>query len=175
MDSWSWALIIVVSAAFGLWLLSHIVEALRPSPDTPAALRWAPQIPIGYADVGGVKLRFIKTGAGPTIVLLHTLRTQLDLFEKMIPDLSKRFTVYALDYPGHGYSDIPKARYDAAFFADAVAGVSRGLKLTVTISKSFPGSSDSTFSALARPLITTVHNIGQSEYANTSTTGRRPK
>jgi len=122
MDSWSWALIIVVSAAFGLWLLSYIVDALRVPPDTPAALRWAPQIPIGYADVGGVKLRFIKAGAGPTIVLLHTLRTQLDLFEKMIPDLSKRFTVYALDYPGHGYSDIPMARYDAAFFADAVEG-----------------------------------------------------
>jgi len=40
----------------------------------------------------------------------------------MIPDLSKRFTVYALDYPGHGYSDIRPARYDAAFFADAVEG-----------------------------------------------------
>jgi pimeloyl-ACP methyl ester carboxylesterase len=50
------------------------------------------------------------------------VRTQLDLFERMIPDLSKRFTVYALDYPGHGYSDIPQAPYDATFFANAVEG-----------------------------------------------------
>ena len=49
-------------------------------------------------------------------------RTQLDLFEKVIPELSKHFTVYALDYPGHGYSDIPKARYDAAFFTETVEG-----------------------------------------------------
>jgi hypothetical protein len=28
----------------------------------------------------------------------------------------------ALDHPGHGYSDIPQARYDAAFFTKAVEG-----------------------------------------------------
>jgi pimeloyl-ACP methyl ester carboxylesterase len=55
-------------------------------------------------------------------VLLHTLRTQLDLLEKVVPELAKHFTVYALDYPGHGYSDIPKAQYDAAFFTRAVEG-----------------------------------------------------
>jgi pimeloyl-ACP methyl ester carboxylesterase len=37
-----------------------------------------------------------------------------------VPDLAGSFTVYALDYPGHGYSDIPRTRYDAEFFADAV-------------------------------------------------------
>jgi pimeloyl-ACP methyl ester carboxylesterase len=121
--------IIVAGACFALWLVSHIVEALRPSPDSPAALRWAPDIPVGYVDVGGARLRFIKMGAGPTIVLLHTLRTQLDLFERMIPDLSKRFTVYALDYPGHGYSDIPQVRYDATFFANAVEGFLHKLDL----------------------------------------------
>jgi pimeloyl-ACP methyl ester carboxylesterase len=93
---------------------------LRPSPKTPAVLHWAPGIPIQYADVGSARLRFITTGAGPTLVLLHTLRTQLDLFEKVIPELAKHFTVYAVDYPGHGWSDVPKARYDAPFFAAAV-------------------------------------------------------
>ena len=56
------------------------------------------------------------------LVLLHTLRTQLDLFEKIVPKPSKHFTVDALDYPGHGDSDIPEARYDAAFFTEAVEG-----------------------------------------------------
>ena len=55
-------------------------------------------------------------------MLLHTLRTQLDLFEKVVPELSRHFTVYALDYPGHGYSDIPNARYDASTFTAAVEG-----------------------------------------------------
>ena len=62
-------------------------------------------------------------------MLLHTLRTQLDLFEKVVPDLSRHFTVYALDYPGHGYSDIPNARYDASFFTAAVEGFLEKLDL----------------------------------------------
>jgi pimeloyl-ACP methyl ester carboxylesterase len=120
MNSWLLALIVIAGAGFGLWLVSHFIEALRPSPKTPAALRWALEIPIQHVDVASARLRFIKTGAGPTLVLLHTLRTQLDLFERMIPDLAKRFTVYAVDFPGHGYSDIPKTRYDAPFFTAAV-------------------------------------------------------
>jgi pimeloyl-ACP methyl ester carboxylesterase len=110
-----------VGSAVGLWLVSHITEAMRPVPQTPETLRWAPDIPIGYLDVGGCKLRYIRAGHGPNLVLLHTLRTQLDLFEKVVPELARRFTVYALDYPGHGYSDIPEAQYDAEFFAESVA------------------------------------------------------
>jgi hypothetical protein len=76
---------------------------------------------IGYLDIGGCKLRYIKAGRGPNLVLFHTLRTQLDLFEILVPELARRFTIYALDYPGHGYSDIPEAQYDAEFFAESVA------------------------------------------------------
>ena len=50
------------------------------------------------------------------------MRTQLELFEKVVPELAVHFTVYALDYAGHGYSDIPKARYNADFFTDSVEG-----------------------------------------------------
>jgi pimeloyl-ACP methyl ester carboxylesterase len=122
VDSWLFGFIGVAGAGFGLWLLSFVVEALRPVPKAPTVLGWAPEIPINYVEVGGTKLRYTRSGSGPVVVLLHTLRTQLDLFEKVVPELSKRFTVYALDYPGHGYSDIPNARYDAAFFTKAVEG-----------------------------------------------------
>jgi pimeloyl-ACP methyl ester carboxylesterase len=60
-------------------------------------------------------------GDGPPLVLLHTLRTQLDMFSKLIPALATRFRVYALDYPGHGYSDSPDADYSAEYFIGSVA------------------------------------------------------
>ncbi len=123
------ALLMFAGIGIGLWLVSFAIEAVRPVPYPPASLRWAPEIKIDYVEVGGNKLRFIKSGAGPALVLLHTLRTQLDLFEKLIPELSQQFTVYALDYPGHGYSDIPASRYDAAFFSDAVEGFLERLDL----------------------------------------------
>ena len=96
--------------------VSLVVEALRKKPKRPTTLAWAPAIPIRYADIGGVQARYIKTGSGPTLVLLHTLRTQLDIFQKVIPQLAKDFTVYAVDYPGHGWSDIPRADYTPEFF-----------------------------------------------------------
>jgi len=104
-------LIGALASVVALVVISYIVEALRPVPMPPERLSWAPSIPIQHADIGGIKVRHIKTGAGPNLVLLHTLRTQLDIFEKIIPRLAMRFTVHAYDYPGHGWSDIPDADY----------------------------------------------------------------
>jgi pimeloyl-ACP methyl ester carboxylesterase len=118
----------VASPVF-LAVISMFVEALRRPPKPPEKLAWAPGIPIRYVSVGGVKLRYIKAGAGPNLVLLHTLRTQLDIFQKVIPELSREFTVYAPAYPGHGYSDIPKAEYDANFFVRVVEGFLDALNL----------------------------------------------
>ena len=114
------ALLLVL--AVGIVLISLIVEGTRPAVPAPERLGWAPDIPIRYQMVHGNRLRYIQTGEGPPLLLLHTLRTQLDIFQKIIPTLAARFTVYALDYPGHGYSDIPKADYEPKLFVDAVAG-----------------------------------------------------
>jgi pimeloyl-ACP methyl ester carboxylesterase len=92
-------------------LISYAVEALRRRPTAPARALWGPGVSINYATIGGIQVRYLKTGRGPNLVLLHTLRTQLDIFQKIIPELAKQFTVYACDYPGHGWSDIPDARY----------------------------------------------------------------
>jgi alpha-beta hydrolase superfamily lysophospholipase len=101
-------IIIFIMLGLAPVFLSYLVEVLRKKPETPNALNWSDDIQIQYININGVRLRYIETGKGPALVLLHTLRTQLDIFQKVIPDLSKHFTVYALDYPGHGYSDIPK-------------------------------------------------------------------
>jgi pimeloyl-ACP methyl ester carboxylesterase len=115
-------LLIVVVSLILLVLVSFGVEALRRRPSTPKALYWGPKIPIKTTVIDGNTLRYIKTGKGRNLVLLHTLRTQLDIFEKLVPLLSKSFTVYALDYPGHGFSDIPKTDYDPDLFVKSVEG-----------------------------------------------------
>ena len=61
----------------------------------------------------GSRLRYFTAGTGRSLVLLHTVRTQLDYFQKVIPQLWDSFTVYALDLPGMGWSDIVSgAGYD---------------------------------------------------------------
>ena len=69
--------------------------------------RWMAADAVAFVRLGmGERLRFVKTGSGPDLVLMHTVRTQLDLFQFVIPRLAQHFTVYAFDLPGFGWSDI---------------------------------------------------------------------
>jgi pimeloyl-ACP methyl ester carboxylesterase len=70
---------------------------------------------------GGATLRYLKTGDGPPLVLIHTIRTQLEYFRDAIPLLAGRYTVYAVDLPGHGYSSIDKkVAYDEPCLRKAI-------------------------------------------------------
>lgn len=72
---------------------------------------------------GGHTLRYLKAGSGRPLVLLHTIRTQLDYFHEAIPALAEQYTVYALDLPGHGHSSIDtRANYDEPYLRSAVIG-----------------------------------------------------
>jgi pimeloyl-ACP methyl ester carboxylesterase len=58
-------------------------------------------------------LRYLKAGSGAPLVLLHTVRTQAEHYRLLIPLIAEQYTVYALDLPGMGYSEIvPGASYD---------------------------------------------------------------
>ncbi len=120
-DTWTLVIAGLVVILVAPVFISYLVEALRPAPSTPTQLKWDSQIPIRYVEVDGIKLRYITVGEGSPLVLLHTLRTQLDMFQKVIPQLSQHFQVYAVDYPGHGFSDIPKVHYTPSFFAASVS------------------------------------------------------
>jgi pimeloyl-ACP methyl ester carboxylesterase len=88
--------------------------ATQDRPDSQYTRTWSPSGEIQYAPLaGGTRLRYLKTGSGPTpLVLLHTVRTQLDHFQLVIPKLPQAFTVYAIDLPGMAWSDItPGASY----------------------------------------------------------------
>ena len=78
----------------------------------------------------GRTLRYLKAGSGKPLLLLHTIRTQLDYFQYVIPQLAARFTVYALDLPGHGYSSIDTtACYDEPYFRSGVVSFIEKLDL----------------------------------------------
>jgi len=78
----------------------------------------------------GSRLRYFTAGRGPAVVLMHTIRTQLDYFHRVIPQLWDSCTVYALDLPGMGWSDIvPGARYEEPDLRAAVVDFVTGLDL----------------------------------------------
>jgi len=53
------------------------------------------------------KIKFIKIGKGEPLILIHGGGSWSYSFRNNIIPLSKYFTVYAIDFPGHGYSEIP--------------------------------------------------------------------
>jgi pimeloyl-ACP methyl ester carboxylesterase len=84
----------------------------------------------GWKTVLGANLRFVRTGQGPTVVLLHTLRTQVEYFIPLMRALGEDMEIVALDLPGHGRSSAPRVEYTAAYFTDAVAEFLDALDLT---------------------------------------------
>lgn len=78
----------------------------------------------------GSRLRYYTVGAGRPLVLMHTVRGQLDYFQRVIPQLWDHYTVYALDLPGMGWSDIvPGAGYEEPQLRAAVVEFVTGLDL----------------------------------------------
>jgi pimeloyl-ACP methyl ester carboxylesterase len=162
------ALLIIIGILLATFAASFVVEALRQRPEMPAKLYWAPDLPIQYTEIDGNRIRYIKTGSGPTLVLLHTLRTQLDIFEKVVPTLAKSFTVYAPDYPGHGFSDIPKSDYEPGLFVKAVEGFLDKLDLNnVTLAGiSIGGVIPLIIAAKQNPRVTKVIAINPYDYGD---------
>ena len=57
--------------------------------------------------VAGHRMRYLRAGSGPAVVLLHGLMGYSFSFRFNIPELAKHFTVYAPDMLGIGFSDRP--------------------------------------------------------------------
>jgi pimeloyl-ACP methyl ester carboxylesterase len=93
---------------------------------------WCKGGEIGYVELnGGGRVRYLRVGSGPPLLLMHTVRTQLDHFQFVIPRITDAFTVYALDFPGMGWSDIaPGASYEEPALRAAVVKVVEDLDLS---------------------------------------------
>jgi pimeloyl-ACP methyl ester carboxylesterase len=77
--------------------------------------------PAGRSDPAQGRLRYLAGGSGAPLVLLHTVRTQAEHFRHLVPRLQDRYTVYALDLPGMGHSEIvPGASYEEPAMRAAV-------------------------------------------------------
>jgi pimeloyl-ACP methyl ester carboxylesterase len=86
--------------------------------------------PAGTGDEGAGRLRYLTGGSGAPLVLLHTVRTQAEHFRHLIALVKDNYTVYALDLPGMGYSQIvPGASYQEPAMRAAVKRLVTGLDL----------------------------------------------
>lgn len=114
-----------------------------------------------------ITLRYEKAGHGTPLVLLHTIRTQIEYFRVLAPILAKGHTVYAIDLPGHGHSPIdPRAPFDEPYFRQAVIGFIEKLDLTgiTLVGESIGGALALTVAAAIPQRIARVFAINPYDY-----------
>ena len=115
----------------------------------------------------GQSVRVIKSGQGEPLVLMHTIRTQIEYFSEIIPALAKYFTVYTIDLPGHGESSISKSiNYDEPYLRKSVVEVINklGLENVTLVGESIGGTLSLTVAAAIPEKIKQVIAINTYDY-----------
>jgi pimeloyl-ACP methyl ester carboxylesterase len=80
-----------------------------------------------YADVGGLKLHYLKSGQGSPVVLLHGYTQTSRMWLPLIAELRKTHTVIAPDLRGAGGSDKPEQGYEKKQLAQDVHALVKSL------------------------------------------------
>lgn len=85
--------------------------ALRPEAVPEGTGRWITEAGLNpaFESIDGVRVRYARTGQGPSLVLLHGYASSLYTWKDVLPALAAHHDVVALDFPGFGESDRPSS------------------------------------------------------------------
>ena len=70
--------------------------------------------------VNGLRINYEVMGQGETVLLLHGWASSLQPYRRLMQQLSVKYRVIAVDFPGMGGSEEPKEPWDVDGFADFV-------------------------------------------------------
>ena len=82
--------------------------------------------------MNGVTVEYRQDGRGPALLLLHSLLTEMSVFDRVLPPLTRTHRVTCLNLPGFGASD-PVELNSVGEHADHVARVMDALSLPPTV------------------------------------------
>jgi pimeloyl-ACP methyl ester carboxylesterase len=111
----------VWAVAAGAALLVALALYDRAAP-RPVPWMAAQGLEARYETVAGRRLRYVRTGRGPAVVLVHGFGSSLATWKDVIPGVARGHEVVALDLPGFGLSDQP-ADLSVEDFPRAVVGL----------------------------------------------------
>lgn len=64
-----------------------------------------------FLNIDGVRVHYTDVGEGPAVVLIHGFGSSLEIWHKVVPELSPRHRVIAVDLKGFGWSGRPEGNY----------------------------------------------------------------
>lgn len=91
-------------------------ESVKPA-EPPAGFKHQ------LTNVDGVNIHYVIGGAGQPLVLLHGFAQNWYMWNRLLPELSKHFTIIAPDLPGVGESDKTISGFDKKTMATYIHGL----------------------------------------------------
>lgn len=82
--------------------------------------------------INGIDIHYEISGSGPVVTLLHSLATDLSLWDDLAAELGKRFTVLRYDARGHGQTSAPQGPYTWPMLVADLVGLLDALKIERT-------------------------------------------
>jgi pimeloyl-ACP methyl ester carboxylesterase len=119
-----------------------------------------------FVRILGCDVRYLRAGSGSPVVLLHTLRTQLEYFQPLIRTLGSQYDIVAPDLPGHGRSTAPAVEYNATYFTDVIDGFldACDVRNAVVVGESIGASIALALAARKNPRVARVVAINPYDY-----------
>ena len=78
----------------------------------------------------GIQINYQIDGAGPWLVMSHSLACAASMWDEQVEALKHRYTVLRFDTRGHGASDAPQAAYTLELLADDLRALLGALSVT---------------------------------------------
>jgi pimeloyl-ACP methyl ester carboxylesterase len=114
----------VLSVVVGLLVFGLAVLFLWPEVPPHPSGAWMARAGVTPRQVvvGGQRLRYVRRGSGPPVVLVHGFASSIYTWSEVIPRLAKGHDVIAVDLPGFGGSDVPD-HFDPEAWSSLLAGL----------------------------------------------------
>ncbi len=77
----------------------------------------------------GEQVYFLDKGKGKPVILIHGFLGSHKVWQKVAPDLTKRFRVVSIDLPGHGFSNALGYVHSMEMYADCINTLIKHLQL----------------------------------------------
>jgi magnesium chelatase accessory protein len=74
-------------------------------------LDWPNRASSRFVSAGGLRWHIQEMGAGPVALLIHGTGASTHSWRRFAPILAHRFRVLAIDLPGHGFTESPRASH----------------------------------------------------------------
>jgi pimeloyl-ACP methyl ester carboxylesterase len=82
-----------------------------------------------YLDIDGMKIRYKAAGVGEQVLLLHGWGCSIETMGVVFDDFAQHYAVVALDFPGHGKSDLPPKAWGVSDFSECLLRVMDALHI----------------------------------------------